>query len=54
MKKTTESKFKRALMLLPDGVYKAICGNLDCTYCTFYRGVLLGLVLGTAVGVGLL
>lgn len=29
-----------------DGIYSIICGDLDCPYCTFYRGVLLGLIVG--------
>lgn len=49
--KLATTKFKEFLMIVPDLVYKATCGKLDCPYCTFYRGVLLGLVIGTIVGV---
>lgn len=32
-----------------DRIYAIVCGKLDCPYCTFYRGVVLGLTVGYLV-----
>lgn len=37
-----ESTLKQILMWLPDTLYSIVCGNLECTYCAFYRGVVVG------------
>lgn len=52
--KLTKEKLKELATFLPDIVYSVVCGKLECTYCTFYRGVALGLVIGTIVGSGVL
>lgn len=48
--KLTKEKLKDLALFVPDIVYSVVCGKLECTYCTFYRGVALGLVIGTLVG----
>lgn len=38
------------LLLWPfDVLYQRVVGSLECTYCIFYRGVAVGLVVGVSV-----
>lgn len=48
--KPTKEKLKDIALFVPDMIYSMVCRKLECTYCTFYRGVVLGLIIGTIVG----
>lgn len=50
MRKVNESKYDKVVdkaLWVFDKFYSVVCGNLECTYCTFYRGVAAGVVLGS-------
>lgn len=33
-------------VLIPfDWIYQAVCGDLQCTYCCFYRGTVVGVAV---------
>lgn len=44
---------EKVVLPVGDFVYGSTCGGIDCPYCAFFRGLLLGLIVGIALGMGL-
>ena len=48
-KQAQYDKFVYKALWIFDKFYNLVCGKLECTYCTFYRGVAVGVVLGSVI-----
>ncbi|ETD72662.1 hypothetical protein V757_02930 [Pelistega indica] len=48
--KSDYKKLTDKAMWIFDKFYELVCRDVDCTYCTFYRGVLVGVILGSIFG----